>query len=202
MKNIIKSIMAIFGIAYATTANAQAPEKAEDICPLLIGETLPKATLQNPDGKMIQLNDVLAEKPSVLVFYRGGWCPYCNLQLSGLLDVEKDIVELGYQILAISPDDFQNLKNTEEKGNISYQLFSDPSGTFIQDIGIAFQTSTMVKGYIATKGQKGKTSNVMPVPTVLIVDKKGVIQFEYINPNYKERISGEMLLAVLKSFKK
>lgn len=59
----------------------------------------------------------------------------------------------------------------------------------------------MLKGYIATKGQKGKTSDVMPVPTVMIINKEGVIQFEYINPNYKERISGEMLLAVLKTIK-
>jgi len=59
----------------------------------------------------------------------------------------------------------------------------------------------MLKGYITTKGQKGETSSVMPVPTIIIVDKKGVIQFEYINPNYKERISGEMLLSVLKTIK-
>jgi len=59
----------------------------------------------------------------------------------------------------------------------------------------------MVKGYIATKGQKGKTSDAIPVPTVMIVDKEGKILFEYINPNYKERLSSEMLLVVLKTIK-
>lgn len=68
-------------------------------------------------------------------------------------------------------------------------------------MGIAFQTPTMVKGYIATKGQKGKTSDVMPVPTVMVVDMEGKIKFEYINPNYKERLSSEMLLAVLQTIK-
>lgn len=177
------------------------PSNAEDIKPLLIGATLPNANLVSPNGEQINLKNILSSKPTVLVFYRGGWCPYCNLQLSELVSIEKDIIDLGYQIVAISPDDYQNLKSTETKDKINYQLFSDPEGQFIQDIGIGFQTPTLVKGYIATKGQKGKTSDVIPVPTVLVVNQKGEILFEYINPNYKVRISGEMLLAVIKSIK-
>lgn len=106
---------------------------------------------------------------------------------------------MGYQIVAISPDDYQNLRSTEEKDTINYQLYSDQDGKLIQEIGIAFKTSLMIKGYIATKNQKGKTSEVLPVPTVMIVNTKGDILFEYINPNYKQRISGDMLLAVLKT---
>jgi len=193
--------MATLCFACASNINAQIPEKAEDISPLLIGETLPKASFQNAEGAFINLSTILEEKPTVLVFYRGGWCPYCNLQLSGLVEIEEDVLALGYQIVAISPDDFNNLQTTVEKDNIKYKLFSDPNGRFIQEIGVAFSTPIMLKGYIATKGQKGETSAVMPVPTVMIVNKEGVIQFEYINPNYKERISGEMLLAVLKTIK-
>lgn len=201
MKNVLKVLLTFLCFSCVSNTNAQVPEKAEDISPLLIGEILPKANLVDADGKKILLKVVLAEKPTVLVFYRGGWCPYCNLQLSGLVKIEQEILKLGYQIVAISPDDYQNLKNTEEKDSINYQIFSDPNGKFIQDIGIAFQTPLMMKGFIATKGQKGETSEVMPVPTVMIVDKEGKILFEYINPNYKERISSEMLLAVLKIIK-
>jgi peroxiredoxin len=104
--------------------------------------------------------------------------------------------------VAISPDNYQNLKNTEEKNSIKYSLYSDTNGKFIQEIGIVFQTPTMMKGYIAIKGQKGKISDVIPVPTIMVVNKEGKILFEYINPNYKERISSEMLLAVLKILKK
>lgn len=203
MKKLISIISSLLlGCIFCNNGKAQNPVKAEDICPLLIGETLPKANLQDAEGKTILLKDILLVKPTVLVFYRGGWCPYCNLQLSGLVNIEKEILGLGYQIVAISPDDYQNLKTTEEKDSINYQLFSDLNGKFIQEIGIAFQTPTMVKGYVVTKTQKGKTSDVLPVPTVMVVNEKGVIQFEYINPNYKERISGELLLAVLKTLKK
>ena len=121
------------------------------------------------------------------------------MQLSGLVEIEEDIIELGYQIVAISPDDYKNLQSTIENNSTKYKLLSDPNGEFIQEIGIAFRTSSSLKEYIITKGQKGETSSVMPAPTVMIVDKKGVIKFEYINPNYKERISGDMLLSVLKT---
>lgn len=201
MKTKLMIFLAFLCQSCKSKVEAQVPEKAEDICPLLIGESLPTAHLKDTTGKVISLTDIISEKPTVLVFYRGGWCPYCNLQLSGLVKIEKDILDLGYQIVAISPDDYQNLKTTEEKDSLNYRLLSDSGGQFIQDMGIAFQTPVMIKGYIATKGQKGKTSDIMPVPTVMIVDKKGKILFEYINPNYKQRISGEMLLAVLKSLK-
>ena len=175
------------------------PLVAEDISPILIGETLPNGNFQNVEGEYIQLKAILEEKPTILVFYRGGWCPYCNVQLSGLVEIEEDILELGYQIVAISPDDYKNLQSTIENNSTKYKLLSDPNGEFIQEIGIAFKTSSSLKEYIIGKGQKGETSSVMPAPTVMIVDKKGVIKFEYINPNYKERISGDMLLSVLKT---
>ena len=187
-------------LLFTGCSNQQAiPLVAEDISPILIGEKLPNANFQNAEGKSVQLRTILEEKPTVLVFYRGGWCPYCNVQLSGLVEIEQDILELGYQILAISPDDFKNLQSTIENNSSKYKLLSDPNGEFIQEIGIAFKTSSSLKEYIIGKGQKGETSSVMPAPTVMIVDKKGVIKFEYINPNYKERISGDMLLSVLKT---
>jgi len=195
----VKKLILISLLFIGCSNEISIPTVAEDISPILIGETLPNAYFQNAEGESVQLKAVLEEKPTVLVFYRGGWCPYCNVQLSGLVDIEEEVLELGYQIVAISPDDFKNLQATIENNNTKYKLLSDPNGEFIQQIGIAFKTSSSLKEYITDKGQKGETSSVMPAPTVMIVDKKGVIKFEYINPNYKERISGEMLLSVLKT---
>ena len=145
MKNTLKSIIGIFCFWCVPTVSAQVPEAAEDICPLLIGESIPQATLQDLEGKQVILNELINQKPTVLVFYRGGWCPYCNLQLSGLVKIEKEILDLGFQIVAISPDDYQNLKSTESRDSISYTLLSDPNGNFIQHVGIAFKTPTMLK---------------------------------------------------------
>ncbi|MEL0116045.1 MAG: peroxiredoxin-like family protein [Gammaproteobacteria bacterium] len=197
MKRLLLISLLLIGCSNKTSI----PLVAEDISPILIGETLPNAIFQNAEGKSVQLKAILEEKPTVLVFYRGGWCPYCNVQLSGLVVIEQDILELGYQIVAVSPDDYKNLQSTIENNSTKYKLLSDPNGRFIQEIGIAFKTSSSLREYITGKGQKGETSKVMPAPTVMIVDKKGVIKFEYINPNYKERISGEMLLSVLRTIK-
>lgn len=201
MKSFLKSVLGILCFWCSTSVSAQVPENAEDICLLLIGESIPKATLQDSEGKQVELSKLLGNKPTVLVFYRGGWCPYCSVQLSGLVKIEKEILDLGYQMIAISPDDYRNLQTTESKESINYTLLSDPDAKFIQQMGIGFKTPLMLKGFIATKGQKGETSEIMPVPTVMIVNEKGKILFEYLNPNYKERISGEMLLAVLKTIK-
>ena len=143
-----KYFLLILGISLWFSISAQVPEKAEDINPLLVGEKIPHAILQDGNGQNINLYASLKIKPTVLVFYRGGWCPYCSKQLSGLMQIEQDIVDLGYQIIAISPDDHKNLQPTRKKKDINYQLYSDPEGKLIQDIGLAFQTSSKLKNYI------------------------------------------------------
>jgi len=193
-------LIVLFLIIGSTTLNAQIPQNAEDISPLLIGETLPETTLLDENGKSINLNAEIAKKKTVLVFYRGGWCPYCNMQLSSLAATEADILKLGYQIIAVSPDDYRNLKPSVEKNKTSYKLYSDADGSFIKNIGIGFTPSEGTTSYIAKK-TTGKTTDVLPVPTVLVLNTKGEILFEYISPNYKQRISPELLLAVLQNIK-
>ena len=195
--NPIKLLVCLF-FTSILTINAQTPQSAEDISPLLIGEKLPETTLLDDTGKSINLNAEIAKKNTVLVFYRGGWCPYCNMQLAGLAETETDILKLGYQIIAVSPDDYKNLKPSIEKNKTSYKLYSDADGSFIKNIGIAFTPSESTTNYIAKK-TIGKTTEVLPVPTVLVLNKKGEILFEYISPNYKHRISPELLFAVLKN---
>ncbi|MCK0109345.1 AhpC/TSA family protein [Flavobacteriaceae bacterium S0825] len=197
----VKSIQLLLLFLFVSAiGNAQLPQNAEDISPLLIGETLPEATLLDENGKSINLNAEIAKKKTVLVFYRGGWCPYCNMQLSSLAATEKEILELGYQIIAVSPDDYRNLKPSVEKNKTSYKLYSDADGSFIKNIGIGFTPSEGTTSYIAKK-TTGKTTDVLPVPTVLVLNTKGEILFEYISPNYKQRISPELLLAVLQNVK-
>lgn len=173
----------------------------EDISPLLIGENLPNEIILNSKDEQVNLFSVLEAKPTIIVFYRGGWCPYCNAQLSALGEVETEILKLGYQIVAISPDDFVNIQNTLSENKFKYQLFSDPNGNLIQKVGIAFTADDKTQTYIAKK-TKGEVTDILPVPTVMIVNQKGEILFEYINPNYKERISPKLLLAVLQNISK
>ncbi|WP_347925377.1 peroxiredoxin-like family protein [Pontimicrobium sp. SW4] len=198
MKTKTIKLLAFFFLTSILTIDAQTPQNPEDISPLLIGEKLPEAILLDENGESVNLNEEIAKKNTVLVFYRGGWCPYCNMQLAGLAESEAAILELGYQIIAVSPDDYRNLKPSVEKNKTSYKLYSDADGSFIKNLGIGFTPSEGTTNYIAKK-TTGKTTDVLPVPTVLVLNKSGEILFEYISPNYKQRISHELLLAVLKN---
>ena len=141
------------------------------------------------------------KKRTILVFYRGGWCPYCNLHLAALGEAEKELLDLGYQIVAISPDAPKNLKVTEEKDKVNYLLLSDSNGELAKAMGIAFQAPDKYKPII-TKGSDGVNSNFLPVPSVFIVNLDGEIEFEHVTPDYKHRISNDLLVAAAKSLKK
>jgi peroxiredoxin len=181
-------------------SSAQLPEKAEDISPLLNGEMLPEAVLKSPDGREHRFSELLKEKPSVVLFYRGGWCPYCNTHLAEIRDAENEILNLGYQIIAISPDSPENLKVTDEKQNLTYRLFSDGNGQLTKAVGIAFKAPERNAGRLL-EISGGLNHGFMPVPSVFVADTSGKIVFEYINPDYKTRLSAELLVAVLQNLK-
>ncbi len=179
----------------------QLPEKAEDISPLLIGEKIPEAELKSPDGVSHKLLTIIGEKPTVLLFYRGGWCPFCNVHLYEIQGVQSEVVNLGYQIIAISPDSPENLQNTDNKDKLDYSIFSDGNGALIKSLGLAFKAPERYSDMLK-KSSGGLNEGFLPVPAVFVVDTSGKIQFEYINPDYKIRLSAGLLMAVLKELKK
>ena len=91
---------------------AAPPQDATKVRPLSAGEKAPAATLRNPEGKEIDLAAKYAQKPTVLIFYRGGWCPYCNAHLGQIATAEPELLRMGYQVLAISPDRPEELAKT------------------------------------------------------------------------------------------
>ena len=189
MKKFLFILLAISGIS-----SAQIAEKAEDISPLLIGEKIPKQDLISVDNKAVSTSDIFSKK-TVLIIYRGGWCPYCNSQLMEMQEIENQIIALGYQIVAVSPDSPKFLNETSKEDKLNYQLFSDSDGKFSEALGIAFKREKPK----LDKYSEGKNPGFLPVPTVYILDENREIVFLYINPNYAKRLKGEMLLAVLKS---
>ena len=198
MKNVIASCLSLF-LFFVAQAQTTMPQVAEDIAPLLVGEKLPNSPLYTPNGEAKDLKDII-NKPTVLIFYRGSWCPYCNTHLSELGKIEDNILKMGYQIVAVSPDDFQNLSGMIAKDSLKYQLFSDKNATLIKAMGIGFAASDKTKGYI-TKKTIGAVTEVLPVPSVFIVNEKGEILMEYINPTYTKRLSSKLLLAMLENLK-
>jgi len=176
----------------------QIATQPEFVTPLLNGQQIPDVRLQNVQGDWVELQSLVAEKPTVILFYRGGWCPYCNRQLAGLKPLEKRFTELGYQILAISPDTPERLKEQQTKEEFAVTLLSDNKLDAIRAFGIGFALpEAMAKRYNDMIGAKLATTDgdkvVLPAPAVFIADQKGLIQFQYVNPNFKVRVSPELL---------
>jgi len=175
----MKKVLFMLCLAFTSVANAQnaIANSAIDITPLLIGEKIPYITLKTPDNTDVNISDSFKKKKSVLIFYRGGWCPYCNLHLQAMAEAEKQILDLGYQIIAISPDAPEKIKITEETDKVKYTLLSDSKGELINAVGIGFEAPANYKSIINVNS-KGINTGFLPVPSVFVVNTKGEILFE------------------------
>lgn len=196
MKKIIliaSLLITVFGFA-----QSELPKTATDIAPLLIGEKVPNTTLKSIDGKELSILEVFKSKKTILVFFRGGWCPYCNTHLSALGEAEAELLAMGYQIVAVSPDSPKSLASTKSKDKVNYTLLSDSKNELSKAFGIAFEAPKNYEKYLSS-GSEGINLSVIPVPSVFIIDINGDILFEYIAPDYKQRMTNELLLAVAKS---
>ncbi len=195
----MRTLKTIIFFLFTASSFAQLPEIPEDVSPLLVGEIIPDVTIHTVEGKPITTGNFFRAGKTILIFYRGGWCPYCNTQMAQLQTIEKELLGLGYQILAVSPDTPEKLKESTTKNKLTYTLLSDQAGTLSRAVGIAFQAPGHYEKRL--KEIQGDDADLhLPVPSVFIVNEAGEILFEYINPNYKVRMSSELLLAAAKIF--
>jgi peroxiredoxin len=161
--------------------------------------------LRGLDGNDVTLHAIVAGKPTVLIFYRGSWCPYCNLHLSDLVTVEEELRSLGYQIVAISPDRPEELNKMTAADHLNYRLFSDPQAEAMKKFGVAYQVdNTTLTNYkqkfnVDLESSSGQTHHILPVPAVFILDRGGKIVFVHADPDYKVRMKGAEVLAAAKA---
>lgn len=188
----------------AQEMTALVPTSAEAVCPLKPGMSVPPLTLHTSDGQAFDLNKALRAKPTVLVFYRGGWCPYCTIQLRQLREVEPKLIDLGYQLIAICTDSPSRLQETETREAIRYTLLSDSTMTASRAFGIAFRVDEKTvelyrRHNMDLEAASGESHHLLPVPSVFIVGTDGRIKFAYTNPNYKVRLEPELLLSAARA---
>lgn len=203
--HLINSLTRALILIFATqtlVVSAEIAESSDQVRPLLIGQSAPKASLQAIDGKTVSFAQALAGKPAVVVFYRGGWCPYCSTQLSDLRKLVAPLRAKGIALIAISPDLPAELFKSVEKSELEYQLYSDAKVQAIEGFGIGFKldAATLEKyvGYgIDLEKFSGEPHHVLPVPAVFVLDAAGKIQFQYVNPDYSVRVSSAVILAAV-----
>ncbi len=203
MKKILPLVASLFLSVVILPARAASPAPAaspEEAKPLAVGAQAPAITLSDLAGASVDLAAAFAEKPTILVFYRGSWCPFCNRQLAALGELEPKLQALGYQILAVSPDTAEGLKKMAGINQLDYRLLSDRAMHASLAYGVAFRVpAAMEKAYhdhgIDLAPLPDGSGRWLPVPTVFIVGRDRVIKFVFSNPDYKIRLSNDALLA-------
>jgi peroxiredoxin len=182
-------------------ARAAVAPSAAEAKPLAVGATAPGVTVTSADGTAFDLGAALSAKPTVLLFYRGGWCPYCNRELGELAEFESQFTALGYQIIAFSTDAPAGLAPTAEKNHIAYRLLSDRGMVAAEAYRVAFRVSAaVVARYKANKIDLAPVpgepdARWLPVPTAYIIGRDRIIRFAYSNPDIKTRVPAAELLA-------
>lgn len=183
------------------SAAVDAPEKAVS---LPVGTKIPDVTVQDASGKDVSLRKLVGKEKTALIYYRGGWCPFCNKHLKEVQDIKGDIEAAGYQIVAISADTPDKVAEAVEKGAVDFTLLSDSSMeaarafnlAFIVDEGTRERYKKMMNLDFADA--QGNVHNSLPVPAFFLIDKNGKIAFEHHDADYKSRLSKEEILAAIK----
>lgn len=178
--------------------------KPEDVKPVSTGSAAPAAVLRAPDGATVDLAQAYGRAPTVLIFYRGGWCPFCSAHLGKIATIQDSLAGLGVQVLAVSPDRPEKLRESAEGQSLQYQLLSDSDMALTKAFGLAFRMTDEDVAKYAAAGldlaeASGHDHHLLPVPAVYLIDTTGMIRFAHWDPDYRKRIATDSLLQAVRS---
>ncbi len=198
----MRILVLIIGILSFQSAFSQ--DQMFDICPLKVGAEIPEANLTNEQNEAIKLTDLVSEKPTVIIFYRGAWCGYCTKHLAELNDIKEEVESLGYQMVGITVDQFSKIGESKEKAGKEIEVYSDSKLEAIKAFGLDWKVDDkMFEKYVTEykldlEKWSGEDHHSLPVPSIYVV-KDQAVEFQYVNPNYSTRLKAETLLAILKT---
>jgi peroxiredoxin len=167
------------------------------------GDVLELFTLSDATGKPVSLDQILEQGPAVIVFYRGGWCPYCNLALRTYQqELLPQLGPFGAQLVAISPQSPDESLSTMEKAALEFTVLSDPGSRLAGRLGIAFEQADDVLAAQRKLGLDLTKVNAegavrLPRPTVLVVDRDRTVHFVDVQPDYTARTEVADIIAAL-----
>ena len=173
---------------------------------LKAGDRAPAFTLPDAEGVAVGSTDLLARGSLVVTFYRGVWCPYCNLDLQALEAAANEIRGWGASLLAISPQTPANSRRSQRENQLSFPILSDHAGVTANAFGLRFRLPDYLIAVYKQFGidlavHNGEPSWTLPMPSRYIVGPDGVIAYAEVNPDYTRRPDPEQLLPALRRLK-
>lgn len=208
---VISTAMLLSLMCSLSMSSAQAEKTiastATVVAPLQVGQAAPHFNVQDMAGQAYSFDPQQLERPALLITFRGGWCPYCNMHLSELHTVIPEIAAMGVDVLFLSGDRpellFRSLKLETQSAidGLDYTILSDADAQAAIALGVAFEAGDATIERRRMKGDDIDGSSmemhgVLPVPAVFAVGMDGVITFVYANADYKVRLPADELLQV------
>ncbi|MCB4798033.1 peroxiredoxin-like family protein [Neotamlana laminarinivorans] len=167
-----------------------------------IGDIAPEFSLKNAVGEIVTLKQFLEKGPVVLVWYRGGWCPYCNINLQYLQQELPNFKAEGANLLALTPELPDASISASEKHSLKFEVLSDVGNKVAKNYGVVFKLTNDVANIYNTKfdltAYNGDSSNELPLAATYIINKKGVIEHAFLSADYRERAEPSDITTFLK----
>lgn len=191
---------AVVALIHQTTNDLIASGQARNS--LKAGDGAPDFALADTNNHVVRLSDLLASGPVVLTFYRGVWCPYCNIDLQALQEASSQITAAGAQLVAISPQNSANSIKAKKDHGINFPILSDKANAVADSFGLRFKLPdsliTLYKGFgIDLPASNNDDSWTLPMPARYIIARDGTIAYAEVNPDYTRRPDPSELMPTL-----
>ncbi|MDF3128845.1 peroxiredoxin-like family protein [Kiritimatiellaeota bacterium B1221] len=171
---------------------------------LKVGEKAPAFVLPGPKGERVSMLDLLEQGPLIVTFYRGGWCPYCNLQLNALQARLDDFHALGAKLVAISPQVPDNSLSENEIRGMDFYVLSDQDAKVAAQYGVAWEVPAFLRDHMRVDREldleviNNGNGKILPIPATFIVGKDGVVSWRFVDVDYRTRAEPEEMIDALK----
>lgn len=157
-----------------------------------VGDTAPTFTLPDANGESVNLHTLLQSGPVVVSFYRGGWCPYCNLELRALQAVLGDIEAAGAALVAISPQTPDESLSTQQKAELDFHVLSDAGSDVIRRYGLVYTVDAATREVLGAFGNdlaliNGTDAWELPVPATYVIAQDGTVVYAFADPDFRNR---------------
>jgi peroxiredoxin len=174
---------------------------------LKAGDHAPDFRLPDARGGYVRLKDLLATGRVVLSFYRGGWCPYCNLELRALQKTLPEITRLGAKLVAVSPQTPDESLSTAEKNALAFPVLSDVGSAAAKSFGVAYDLAEELRPTYARFGhalpeKNGDDTWVLPIPATYVIGMDSTIALAFVDVDYRNRLEPTEILIALQSLSK